>query len=686
MHKTQGDGRLTPLPLLEQVLWYARTVILSDDSRAKLLGKDVDEDASIIDSPAELQTLIVPRLHRIILNTIAKDVQQNGIINSMVGFPRVAIVMSYLKSMNTDSLEAICLAAGISETIPHATHQKLAEANKWLLDQFYRDLLEKFLIDLYDRGLGTKKTDDGASPWEAVSLFERLDGLSPTDLGVFLRDSKSKLLARKAAKRKKRADAKRVEEEQRVQGLNPLGDHRPIPPSNASGGDGKPAAPKELTFCTNALLEKIDLNPLQRARASSNLAGVPTAMSSVADIEQMAEALRVLQQQKDDMAKLVTEADGIMGLPPSLVKQIVSGKVDDVKASKSASLPFQGEYRSGLEQQVYTIRRDRGLNVFDKDVEHLMRMQWDRLNLNDFLPYSGPVTTSAGVPTKVKNDVHEPENFNKLKDSLANLQIVASFVCGSDYVGDQIGYLTQVMEGLFTGGGSFGTAYELFRLLLIDFSQNWKYWDSATYPQMHKHSISTANFMQMAGHQASINNPTKYHKTWDAPPEPYVDDDANNLSAIVKQAVAAAFGAKSGGGKNGGGGAKNGGNSGRGRGGGGNGGGGGGGSGGGGKNGRGGGGRGRGGRGNGSPDHGVDFTAPGSQNNAWYLKRFKEYVSSRRDKSQNGGKGKVCSRQNNCTNFKRDGTCHFYHKRYSDCTGLLATETKSIKWLIDRLR
>jgi hypothetical protein len=88
VHKTHGDGRLTPLPLLEQVLWYARTVISSDDSRAQLLDREVDEGTSIIDSPAELQTLIVPRLHRIILNTIAGDVQQNGIINSMVGFPR----------------------------------------------------------------------------------------------------------------------------------------------------------------------------------------------------------------------------------------------------------------------------------------------------------------------------------------------------------------------------------------------------------------------------------------------------------------------------------------------------------------------------------------------------------------------------------------------------------------------
>ena len=245
---------------------------------------------AIAESPAAGSDLFSTLLDNLLtLPTIAEDVRQNGIINSMVGFPRVAIVMSYLRSMSTDSLEAICLAAGISEKIPHATHQQLADANKWLPDQYYRDLLETFLTDMYDRALETKKTDGDASPWEAVSLFERLDGLSPKDLGVFLRNSKSELLARKAAKRKKRADDKKVEEKQRVQGLNPLGVHRPTPPSSASSGDGKPAVQEKLTFCTNTLLEKMDLTPLQKARASAKLAGVPATMAAVADIEQTAE-------------------------------------------------------------------------------------------------------------------------------------------------------------------------------------------------------------------------------------------------------------------------------------------------------------------------------------------------------------------------------------------------------------
>ena len=330
------------------------------------------------------------------------------------------------------------------------------------------------------------------------------------------------------------------------------------------------------------------------------------------------------------------------------------------------------------------------MNIFEKDVDHLMRMEWDLLNFNDFLAFSGPITTSDGPPKKVKNDVCKPLNFNKLKDSLANLQIVASLVCGSDYVGDQIGYLIQVMERLFTGGGSFGTAYELFRLLLIDFSQNWKYWDSVTFPQMHVHSTSTANFMKMAGHQASVNNPMKYHKTWDAPPEQYVDDDANNLSAIVKQAVAAAIGTKSGGGKNGGGGGKNGSNGGRKGGSSSSGGGGGGGSGGGGGGGKGRGGRGGGGRGAGGLGHKaginrVNFSAPGRHDDAWYLKRFGEYTSARSDGNLNRGKGQPCGRTP-CSTFQKDGSCYFYHKNYSDCTGLLATDRTAIKSLVDRCK
>ena len=79
--------------LLEQVLWYARTAISADDQKAKLLAKG--EELPIIDSPEELQSLIVPRLHEIILPAIADGVRLNGIINSMVGFPRVAIVLSY---------------------------------------------------------------------------------------------------------------------------------------------------------------------------------------------------------------------------------------------------------------------------------------------------------------------------------------------------------------------------------------------------------------------------------------------------------------------------------------------------------------------------------------------------------------------------------------------------------------
>ena len=39
-----------------------------------------------------------------------------------------------------------------------------------------------------------------------ASLFERLQGLKPVDLGKFLRKSKSDLLAKKAARRKRRAD------------------------------------------------------------------------------------------------------------------------------------------------------------------------------------------------------------------------------------------------------------------------------------------------------------------------------------------------------------------------------------------------------------------------------------------------------------------------------------------------
>ena len=76
------------------------------------------------------------------------------------------------------------------------------------------------------------------------------------------------------------------------------------------------------------------------------------------------------------------------------------------------------------------------MNVFEKDAEHIMLMQWHKLNLNNFLPFSGPITTSDGSPKKINNNVFKPQNFNKLKDSLAKLQLVASFVYGSDYVGD----------------------------------------------------------------------------------------------------------------------------------------------------------------------------------------------------------------------------------------------------------
>ena len=87
------------------------------------------------------------------------------------------------------------------------------------------------------------------------------------------------------------------------------------------------------------------MTPLQAARKNAKLAGVPTSLASAPDLEQTVETLQVLQQRKKDMAKIITPRDGIMGLNPILVKQIVSGKVDDVKASKHASLPFQGQYK-----------------------------------------------------------------------------------------------------------------------------------------------------------------------------------------------------------------------------------------------------------------------------------------------------------------------------------------------------
>ena len=78
-----------------------------------------------------------------------------------------------------------------------------------------------------------------------------------------------------------------------------------------------------------------------------------------------------------------------MGLNPILFKQIISGKVDDVKASKNASLPFQGQYKQELERKIYTITRKYGLNVFPEDTAHVMGQQWHELNLNDFLQHSG---------------------------------------------------------------------------------------------------------------------------------------------------------------------------------------------------------------------------------------------------------------------------------------------------------
>ena len=70
--------------------------------------------------------------------------------------------------------------------------------------------------------------------------------------------------------------------------------------------------------------------------------GAPTSLALASDLEQIAEALRVLQQRKEDMAKIITPRNGIMGLNPILVKKIVSGKVDDAKAYTHASLPFHG--------------------------------------------------------------------------------------------------------------------------------------------------------------------------------------------------------------------------------------------------------------------------------------------------------------------------------------------------------
>ena len=61
-------------------------------------------------------------------------------------------------------MEAVCQSAGITEEIPHTTHLKLAKTNKWLLDQYYRNLLETFLADLYDKALERMQTDGGASP------------------------------------------------------------------------------------------------------------------------------------------------------------------------------------------------------------------------------------------------------------------------------------------------------------------------------------------------------------------------------------------------------------------------------------------------------------------------------------------------------------------------------------------
>ena len=68
--------------------------------------------------------------------------------------------------------------------------------------------------------------------------------------------------------------------------------------------------------------------------------------------------------------------------------------------------------------------------------------------------------------------------------------------------------------------------------------------------------------MRMAVHQASVNNPMLYYKTWDAPPQQYVENDPNNVGDLIKQAAAAAMPTKSGCGRGDGGGGKNGGNSG----------------------------------------------------------------------------------------------------------------------------